>query len=127
MLIGFGVIVDTCLDVRHIPAIFVDGNHGGERVRLVGSEGIITVGWDSVKVDRSKTPKAPGYGGWDSFNTFTEAQQKEYEKWYKAKYPAGTPEMINPGTTYKAPERYSANYDHHMNFYKGIREKTPIK
>jgi hypothetical protein len=35
--------------------------------------------------------------------------------------------MINPGTTYKVPENYDANYDHHMNFYKGIREKAPIK
>jgi hypothetical protein len=25
-----------------------------------------------------------------------------------------------------APEDYSANLDHHINFYKGIREKAPI-
>jgi hypothetical protein len=105
---------------------FVDGNHGGERVRLVGSEGIITVGWGSVKVDRSKTPKAPGYGGWDSFNTFSEAQQKEYEQWYKAKYPAEKPSVIDPGVEYKAPEHYSADIDHHLSFYNGIREGKPI-
>ncbi|HEY5750057.1 MAG TPA: Gfo/Idh/MocA family oxidoreductase [Chryseolinea sp.] len=106
---------------------FADGSRDGERLRLIGTDGVITMGWSEVTVTLNKTPKAPGYGGWDSFNTFTEAQQKEYEKWYKAKYPAGTPEMINPGTTYKAPERYSANHDHHMNFYKGIREKAAIK
>src|SRR5258708_26627864 len=49
---------------------FVDGNHGGERLRLVGSEGVITVGWGSVKGDRSKTPKAPGYCGGGVFYTF---------------------------------------------------------
>src|SRR5260221_2830186 len=105
---------------------FVDGNHGGERVRLVGSEGIITVGWGSVKVERSKTSKAPGYGGWDSFNTFTVAQQKEYEKWYKAKYPAEKPSVIDPGVEFTAPEHYNAHIDHHLSFYNGIREGKPI-
>jgi len=105
---------------------FVDGNHGGERLRLVGSDGIITVGWSSVKVDRSTTPKAPGYGGWDSFNTFTVAQQKDYEKWYKENYPTDKPKMIEPGMEFKEPEHYSANIDHHLSFYNGIREGKPI-
>jgi len=105
---------------------FVDGNHGGERLRMVGSEGVITVGWSSVKVDRSKTSKAPGYGGWDSFNTFTVAQQKEYEKWYKANYPPERPSIIEPGLEYKAPDNYNANIDHHLSFYNGIRDGKPI-
>lgn len=105
---------------------FVDGNHGGERVRLVGSEGVITVGWSSVKVERSATPKAPGYGGWDSFNTFSVAQQKEYEQWYKATYPAELPKMIEPGMEYKEPENYNTNVAHHLSFYNGIREGKPI-
>jgi predicted dehydrogenase len=106
---------------------FVDGGGGGERLRLVGSEGVITMGWNEVKVTLSKTPKAPGYGGWDSFNTFTEAQQKEYEKWYQAKYGNIAKEESKPGPEYRAPQGYSANTDHHVNFYKGIREKAPIK
>ncbi len=67
---------------------FVDGGGGGERLRLVGSDGVITISWTDVKVTVNKTSKVPGYGGWDSFDTFTAAQQKEYEKWYKAHYPA---------------------------------------
>ncbi len=105
---------------------FVDGFHGSERLRLVGSDGVITVGWSSVKVERSITPKAPGYGGWDSFNTFTVAQQKDYEKWYKEKYPSEKPTMVEPGMEYKAPEHYNANLDHHLSFYNGIRLGTPI-
>ncbi len=106
---------------------FADGSRGGERLRLVGTDGVITMGWSEVTVAINKMSKAPGYGGWDTFNTFTTAQQKEYEAWYKEKYPDPKPEMLNPGTTYRAPERYDANFDHHMNFYKGIREKAPIK
>jgi predicted dehydrogenase len=106
---------------------FEDGGGGGERLKFIGTEGVITASWTEVKVEISKMAKAPGFGGWDSFNTFSSAQQKEYEKWYKSQFPAGQPQMINPGTTYKAPENYDANFDHHMNFYKGIREKAPIK
>jgi predicted dehydrogenase len=106
---------------------FVDGSGGGEQLRLVGTDGVITMGWGNVKVKSNKTPKAPGYGGWDSFNTFTTAQQKEYEKWYKAQYPVEKPEMEQPELEFKAPKGYSANFDHHVNFYAAIREGKPVK
>ncbi|HRE67008.1 MAG TPA: Gfo/Idh/MocA family oxidoreductase [Cyclobacteriaceae bacterium] len=105
---------------------FVDGSEGGEGLRLIGTDGVIDFGWDSVKVKHNKIHNEPGYGGWDSFDTFTAAQQKEYEKWYKAKYPTRASVMSDSDLEYKAPEEYSANLDHHVNFYKGIREKTPI-
>ena len=105
---------------------FVDGSGGGESIRLVGTDGVISIGWGSVKVTLNKMGKAPGYGGWDSYETFTVAQQKEYEQWYKSNYPEPRPEVSNPGTEYFSPKNYSANYDHHFNFYKGIRENAPI-
>lgn len=105
---------------------FVDGGGGGSRVKLVGSDGTITLGWGGLTVQQNKTKKAPGYGGWDSFNTFTEAQQKEYEQWYKATYPPEAPEMQVPEVEYKAPQGYSADISHHTNFYAGIREGKPI-
>lgn len=85
------------------------------------------MGWGGVKAVRHKTPKNPGFGGWDSFETFTEAEKKEYEKWYKANHPAEGPDTFDSEVEFKAPKGYSANYDHHVSFYKGIRENTPIK
>lgn len=105
---------------------FVDGSEDGENLRLIGTDGMIQLGWGSVKVVRKKIRKEPGYGGWDTFNTFTEAQQKDYEKWYKEKYPASKPSIIEPDMEFRAPERYSANLDHHLAFYDGIREGKPI-
>jgi predicted dehydrogenase len=106
---------------------FVDGSEDGERLRLIGSDGAITMGWGSVKVERKKMDKNPGYGGWDSFNTFTTAQQKEYEKWYAANYPPAKDAMIDdPVTEYKAPEHYDNDVAHHMSFYNGVREGKPI-
>lgn len=106
---------------------FVDGSHHGQAVRLVGSEGVIDLGWDTVKVSLHKMPKNPGYGGWDSYATFSAAQQKEYEAWYKAHFPEEKPAMISEGTEFRVPKGYSADLDHHMNFYAGIREGKPIR
>jgi predicted dehydrogenase len=106
---------------------FVDGGEGGELLRLVGTDGELIMGWGSVVVKRHKMPRTPGYGGWDSFDTFSDAQQKEYEKWYKAHYPAQKPTMAEPDTEFKAPKGYSANDDHHLSFYAGIREGKPIR
>jgi predicted dehydrogenase len=106
---------------------FVDGSESGEGLRLIGTDGVITMGWSSVKVTRHKINTIPSYGGWDSYSTFTEAQQKDFEKWYKSKYPQQKPAIIESDLEYKAPERYSANYDHHANFYAGIREGKKIK
>ena len=106
---------------------FVDGGGGGERLRLVGSDGVITLGWSEVKVSLNKTSKVPPYGGWDSFDTFSASQQKEFEKWYKAQYKDVAKEPAKQGPEFRAPQGYSADVDHHVNFYKGIREKAPIK
>jgi predicted dehydrogenase len=106
---------------------FVSGDGGGSRLRLVGTDGIITMDGGSVKIERNKTKKTPGYGGWDSFETFSEAQQKEYEKWYNATYPKQPEESYERESEFKAPEGYSDNVAHHTNFYKGIRENAPIK
>jgi predicted dehydrogenase len=106
---------------------FADGSEGGESLKIVGTDGAITMGWGAVKAVRHKTPKHPGYGGWDSFETFTEAEKKEYEKWYKANHPGEGADKFDSEVEFKAPKGYSANYDHHVSFYKGIRENTPIK
>lgn len=106
---------------------FVDGSETGEGLRFIGTDGVITLGWGSVKVTRHKISPTPTFGGWDSFDTFTEAQQKEYEKWYQATYPNPTPSMVESDLEFKAPQGYSANLDHHLNFYAGVREGKPIK
>jgi predicted dehydrogenase len=106
---------------------FSDGSRGGESLKIIGTDGFITMGWGMVKAVQHKTRKYPGYGGWDSFDTFTLAQQQEYEKWYKATYPGAEPTQDDPDIEYRAPDGYSADLDHHVNFYKGIREKATIK
>ena len=106
---------------------FVDGGGGGGGQRLVGTDGVIILSGGSLKFQRNKTPKHPGYGGWDSFETFSEPQKKEFEKWYKANHPAEKAEEKKPETEFKAPDNYDGDIAHHTVFYKGIRENAPIK
>lgn len=105
---------------------FVDGSGGGQGLRLVGTEGVMTLGWDEVSVKRHPGSDVPGYGGWDSFDTFSLAQQEAYKKWYAAHYSTPKPAMSEPERVYRAPENYNADFDHHVNFYASIREKAPL-
>ncbi len=100
---------------------FTDGGGGGSSVRLVGSEGVMELGWGKVTLRKNKLPEAPGFGGWDTFGTFSQAQQKEYEKWYKETYKTRS-QMKGPDTLeFIAPQGYSADLDHFNVFFDGIR------
>ncbi|MEL6390430.1 MAG: Gfo/Idh/MocA family oxidoreductase [Bacteroidota bacterium] len=106
---------------------FVDGSGGGSSVRLIGSEGVMTLGWDGVKIERNPVDTRPTYGGWDSYATFSAAQQKEYEAWYAANYPVPQMKMQSPRElVYKTPDGYSAHYDHWHHFIKAVREGTKL-
>lgn len=105
---------------------FEDGNGGGEMVRFIGTDGVLELGWNHVKVKRNKLSKSLSYGGWDSFDTFSTAQQKEFKKWFEANNKPEKSVMDGPNIEYKAPEEYNTNVEHHLNWYAGIREGKPI-
>ncbi len=105
---------------------FSDGGGGGSKVRLVGTEGVMEIQWGGIKVVYSRMPNAPGYGGWDSFGTFTEAMQEKFVAEYNAKYPPKA-EMIDPDVLeYKVPEGYNDHLEHHRNFIEAIRHNKPV-
>jgi predicted dehydrogenase len=99
---------------------FVASGGGGGLLKLVGTEGTMTLGWNDIKIKKNKIPEAPGYGGWDSYSTFSKAQQAEYKKWYDAKYPRKF-RVQDPGELiYRTPEGYSDHVDHWSNFFEAI-------
>ncbi len=102
---------------------FVDGSGGSWINRMVGSEGEIQFGYNGFTVKRNRLAKAPGYGNWDSFDTFSSSQQAEYKKWYEKTYPK--PEDQKPTQfkeyRYEAPEWYDDHYDHFMDFFDAMR------
>lgn len=102
---------------------FVDGGGGGYLVRLVGTEGDLAIGWDSLTVRHHKLPKAPGL----SIDNFPKDQQEAYLKEYNQLYP-NRPEMEGPREmVYKTPKDYKGDrYEHFVNFFDSIRNKKPV-
>jgi predicted dehydrogenase len=107
----------------------ISGDGGGFMNRLVGTDGILEVGWSSLVLRRSKVETEPGFGGWDTFDTFTMAQQKEYEKWYRSKYPSRPDQLMGPkDEKWLTPEGYDERLDHHRNFFHCVRSgQKPVE
>lgn len=106
---------------------FADGSGGGSHVRLIGSEGVMEIGWDGIKIKKSKVSTVPTYGGWDSFDTFSNQQQKDFEKWFKSYYGEPRKEMTSPAELqYGYPEGYSDHVDHWRYFIDSIRNGTQL-
>ena len=100
---------------------FVASGGGGSIQQFVGTEGTMEIGWGDIKVRKNKIPNAPGYGGWDSYETFSAAQKKDYELWYQSTYPENY-QMKEPSElVYRVPEGYSDHLDHWTNFIEATR------
>lgn len=105
---------------------FADGSGGGEFTRIIGTEGMIELTWTGFTLKRSPLPKAPGYGGYDSFNTFTKEQQEAFEQQYKSRWKEEdrkAPKLED--IVFKQPQGYDERTDHFRNFYASIREGKP--
>jgi hypothetical protein len=93
--------------------------------RFVGSEG--TMSTDMSKVVLSKNPREtePWYSG-----PFSKATMAEVIAEYRKKYPvqAASSDAIRPqgDTTFRAPQNYNAQLEHHRNFYSSVRSRKPV-
>ena len=100
---------------------------GGFGIKLIGTEGAIDIGWNDFKVITLKRSVAPGFGGYDSFDSFSAKQKEDYKKWYSDKYgdAKGGYEM---GKTieFTTPEKYDDRVDHMITFFNGVRSGKPI-
>lgn len=104
---------------------FIAGSGGGGGFKLVGTEGEMEVGQNSVKLRRSKLGMIPG--GY-SMISFTEATQEKIRKDYASKNLETRASALNIGeTTWEAPRNYKGgHYDHFYNFFQAIRGKGKI-
>ncbi len=99
-----------------------DGGTNSSPYKFVGTEGIIELGHNSMKVKSFKRPKAPEFGGYDSVNTFSAAQQEESSKAFKAMY-SDDDRKWNYGKEiiFKDPDGYDSRLDHFINFFESVR------
>ncbi|KPM46739.1 Gfo/Idh/MocA family protein [Jiulongibacter sediminis] len=101
---------------------FVSGTGGQHALKFVGSEGVIDIQGNNLKVTHSIMPEAPGFGGYDSVFTFSEKLQKEMQAEYDAKWTEAQkrrPEKED--IVFKVPQGYSDHLDHFTNFFDAVR------
>ena len=94
---------------------FVDGTSGSTFLRLVGNEGAMDITWTDVVLRRNKSVGAT--------DVFTQMKADEAGQAVPARK-----EMLPPAeSVYTAEEGYlGAHYDHHTNFFNGVRYGTPV-
>ena len=104
---------------------FIAGSGEGGGFRLVGTEGEMHVGSNSVKLIRSKLGMKPsGY----ALVAHTEENQKKIVAKYDQKYADEKSSDLKIGETiWEAPSDYKGgHYDHFNNFFLGIRGEKKI-
>lgn len=109
---------------------FVDGSGGGSVFRFIGDEGVMTIDWGSVKVERAPR-RAPALNdlveGYNSVQTWDEETRQAFIEAYQAEYqgPPVAPSM-NETREYRVPSGYDDRYDHFTYFFESIREGRPV-
>ncbi len=99
---------------------FIAGSGGGGGFRLIGTEGEMEIGQNSVTLKRSKLGMIPG--GY-SMIAYTEATQQKIKEDYAAKNIEKRASSLETGTTtWEAPRDYKGgHYDHFYNFFQAVR------
>jgi len=105
-----------------------DGEGKGEfGVKLVGTDGVINIGWNDFTVSTLKRSPAPGYGGYDSYTSFSDEEKKDFQKWYADTYGSDMGGITrNEPTKFEAPKGYDDRLDHMIVFFNGVRTGSPI-
>lgn len=107
---------------------FISGEGEVGYTRMIGSEGVIDISDDNgFTIHKNKMPVAPGYGGWDSFETYPAAMQKAIADDYNKKYSDADKQRPKSDTiTYQSPDGYNSSYDHFDNFFDSMRTGKPV-
>jgi predicted dehydrogenase len=106
---------------------FVAGGGGESSLKLVGSEGMMTLAGGRLTLNRSPFPTKPGYGGYDSLSTFPQSIQDEFVAQYKMKYYDVPSRVREPREmVYSAPDEYDDRDDHWANLIAAMRDGKPI-
>jgi predicted dehydrogenase len=107
---------------------FISGEGEVGYTKMIGSEGVIDISDDSgFTIHKNKMLSAPGYGGWDSYETYPLAMQKAIADDYNKKYPESDKQKTKGETiTYQSPDGYNSSYDHFDNFFDSMRSGKAV-
>ena len=102
---------------------FANAGAIANNTRIIGTEGQIEFTENNLILTRKTLPKAPGYAGYDSYNTFSESEQAAFKKQYDAQYPESS-RTAGPVKEVKfiAPKEDDAHANHFADFFDNIRK-----
>ncbi|MBE7177265.1 MAG: Gfo/Idh/MocA family oxidoreductase [Mucilaginibacter polytrichastri] len=101
---------------------FVSGTGGSELIRFIGSEGVIELYGNDLKVTHSIMSKAPGFGGYDAVFTYPKKMQEELQQEYDKKYSEADRKSVKKDDiVFRVPEDYDDRLDHMTNFFDSVR------
>jgi len=104
---------------------FVDGSGGESGLRFVGSEGMMTIIGDSVKLTHRslyQPSEREVIEGYNSVNTFSKEMREKFAAQYRAEMAKNSARPRLEGSSeFKAPEGYDDRLDHFHNFFAAIR------
>ena len=104
---------------------FIAGSGGGSGFKLIGTEGEMELGWNSVTVKRSKLEMNPSDY---SMVAYTEAMQNKIKEGFSGASPELRKTALETGTTtWESPRGYKgSHHDHFYNFFTAIRESGKV-
>lgn len=106
---------------------FEDGGGGDTLFRFVGSDGVISVSFTELKLNRTGivTPSRESVlKGYNSVKTFSNAMQAELAEKLRIDPPPSRPTAGNWPEKYAVPRGYDERLDHFANFFRCVRQKT---
>jgi predicted dehydrogenase len=109
---------------------FEDGGGATTAFRFVGTEGVINVSFKDLTVTRvgiEKDQTNQVLKGYNSFKTFSNAQQKAFADKYIAEHPSSSEKRTSKQTEkYVVPQGYDERFDHMVNFFTSVRTGKPV-
>lgn len=97
----------------------------GQAFRFVGSEGVLTLGFDGITLAKRPRETEPGY----ELESFAKGMQEAYLRQYRDKYPLKpvSAETMQGVVDEKFPlGGRDAQYAHHENFFNAVRTRKPV-
>ncbi|MEK7727985.1 MAG: Gfo/Idh/MocA family oxidoreductase [candidate division KSB1 bacterium] len=109
---------------------FVDGSDSEAGIRFIGSEGVMTITGNGVKVVRRgvyRERMEDVIEGYNSVRTFAKDMRDKFAEELRAQMASNTSRPELEGTSeYKAPEGYDDRLDHFHNFFNAVRGGQPV-
>ena len=102
---------------------FANAGSINNNTRIIGSEGQIDFSGSGLTLSKKKLPKAPGFGGYDSHFTFSDAQQAEFKKQYDTQFSeADRKAEIVKDVKFIPNPNEDEHKNHFANFFENIRK-----